>query len=106
VATSPLEREQAFAYSSSAMPLSLWALSEATRLCGGQVRLFIMMSQLSYLRPLKVYLGSKYQTGFCFWGQRGRELASTGLLGAAWFMCCLISSSAPLCETDSIIAFL
>lgn len=35
-------------------------------LCGGQVRLFIMMSQLSNLRPLEVYLGSKYQTGFGF----------------------------------------
>lgn len=46
-------------------------------------------------------IGSKYKTGFCFWGIRGRELVSPGLLCASGFMCCLISSSALLCETAS-----
>lgn len=47
--------------------------------CGCQVRLFYydVTTQL-FLRPLKVYFGSKYQTGFCLW-EKGRGGGGGGI---------------------------
>lgn len=78
---------QALVCSGSDMPCLCRCHPMAWHLCGGQARLFLTMSHISNLRPLKDYSGSKYQKAFCF------RMSIYWSTCASGFMCHLISSS-------------
>lgn len=86
-AHSSFGKGQVLVCSASDMPCLCRGHPMASHLCGGQARLFITMSHISNLRPLKDYSSSKYQKAFCF------RMSIYWSTCAFDFRCHLISSS-------------